>query len=141
MFKKLVKTLYAAPALLVAAGTAFAVVPVSTTTPTTSTGTIEVLTDLSTTVIFLYNVSFWLGGFIILVSVLGGFGLMAWKAWSGDDEAAKVAQTWFPKVLLAGFAGVLMIMAPTIFNFVSSTLGGSNTAFEFDVNSTNFRTR
>lgn len=122
MFKKIVKSLYAVPALLVLSSTAFAQIS-TTTTKSISSGSSTVLANVETLTTWTYNLSFWIGGIVTFGSIFGGLALMAWKAWSTDDEAAKVAQTWFPKVVLAGFAGVLIMTIPLIFGFVRETLG------------------
>jgi hypothetical protein len=134
MFKKLVKSLYAVPALLVLSSTAFAQAGISTTsTKAITSGSSTVFSDIGTFATWSYNLSFWIGGLVTFGSIFGGLALMAWKAWSTDDEAAKVAQTWFPKVVLAGFAGVLIMTIPLIFKFVTNTLGvtgGLNGGFD-----------
>lgn len=139
MFKKLIKSLYAVPALMVAATAVFAAPPVSTTTTIAPTGSVTVLsTGLLGLVTFLYNSTFWIGGTMIFGSVIIGLALLAWQSFSEDDDAAKIAQKWFPKIVLAGLAGLLLATAPSIFTFVQQTLGGS-TAVTFDPNADQFR--
>jgi hypothetical protein len=139
MFKKLIKSLYAVPALMVATTLAFGAVPVSTTTTIAPTGTVTVLnTGLLGLVTFLYNSTFWIGGVMIFLSVIIGLALLAWQSFSDDEDAAKIAQKWFPKIVLAGLAGLLLATAPAIFTFVQQTLGGSQ-AVTFDPNAEQFR--
>lgn len=136
MFKKLVKSLYAVPVLLATSGVAFAQIVSTDDTKSIGAATSTVLADIGTSVTWFYNLSFWLGGIITFLAILFGLVLMAWKAWSTDDEASKVAQTWFPKFILAGFAGVLIMTIPVIFNFITGSLGisGGLDTTQFDVN-------